>query len=99
MNEPRWKEIIMHFEGGKYPSKNRKLSVHDFELKEGVLYCVNSQKVWEVFQQVITHKLRSSASKLTHASKIAGRPGIYKTHLRAKYLFYFPCMLLEVFNT
>ncbi|XP_069176203.1 uncharacterized protein [Procambarus clarkii] len=98
MSEPRWKEIIEYLEGGKYPSENRKLPIQDFEMKQGVLYYVNSPKDRAVFQLVIPDALRSSALKLAHASKVAGHPCVFKTHLKAKSLFYFPGLLSEVIN-
>ncbi|XP_069184050.1 uncharacterized protein [Procambarus clarkii] len=93
MGEQRWKEIIEYLEGGKYPMKKGNFPLQHFDLQKGVLYYVNDMKDRAVYQLVIPDVLRSSAVKLAHASKIAGHPGVFKTYMRAKTLFYFPSML------
>lgn len=96
LKDPMWHDIVAFLEEKATPRRKSPLPLDEFELQNGVLYHVRTLPDRIVSQLVVPRQLRRSAITLAHSSPLAAHPGVYRTFVKLKDLFYFPNMLRDV---
>jgi len=96
LKDPMWHEIIAYLEEKAVPNRKPPRPLEEFDLQNGVLYHVRTLPDRIVSQLVVPRQLRRSALKLAHSSPIAAHPGVFRTFVKLKDMFYFPNMLRDV---
>ena len=94
--DPLWREIIHYLEEEKLPRRKLPLPIAEFELCQGALYHIRQLPDRVIHQLVIPRSLRQQALKMAHGPPLAAHPGIYRTYMNLRNMFYFPNMLREV---
>jgi len=96
LKDPMWHDIVAFLEEKATPRRKSPLPLDEFELQNGVLYHVRTLPDRIVSQLVVPRQLRRNAITLAHSSPLAAHPGVYRTFVKLKDLFYFPNMLRDV---
>lgn len=94
LKDPMWHDIVAFLEEKATPQRSPLLD--EFELQNGVLYHVRPLPDKIVGQLVVLRQIRRSAITLAHSSPLADYPGVYRTFVKLKDMFYFPNMLRNV---
>jgi len=95
MADPLWAEVISYLQEESLPKKRLPLALSEFELQQGVLYHIRHLPDRTIHQLVVPQSLRAMALKLAHGPPLAAHPGVHRTYLNLRNMYYFPNMLKE----
>lgn len=95
MADPLWSEVISYLQEKSLPKKRLPLALSEFELQQDVLYHTRHLPDRTIHQLVVPQSLRAMALKLAHGPPLAAHPGVHRTYLNLRNMFYFPNMLKE----